>query len=92
MDYAVTVNVILAGQLCTKRPLENGIEIVVSVFGQVGAVMPGVKATPGLGSYSLTNDNRSAENRTCGGGPIPEYAAAESTKVNGVISVDAAVG
>jgi hypothetical protein len=54
------------------------------VFGQVGAVRPGVRAIPGLGSFIQANAFRFAEYRTWGGDERPVGAAAASTKVNGV--------
>jgi hypothetical protein len=86
------VNVTLAGQLFTKHPFENGIAIELRLLGQVGAVRPGVKAIPGLGSYSQASALRLAEYIVRGETPAPGAAAA-STNVNGVeSSVDADVG
>jgi hypothetical protein len=75
-NYAVTVNVVLMGQLCTKSPFVNGIEIELMVLGHVGAVKPGVRAIPGLGSFSQAKAVRFAANRTCADTPIPGAAAA----------------
>jgi hypothetical protein len=70
----------------------NGIEIELRLFGQVGAVMPGVRPTPGLGSYRHANVRKLAEYKVRGIIPGPGAAAA-SSKVNGVeSSTDAAVG
>jgi hypothetical protein len=83
--YAVAVNVVLAGQLAIYIPFVNERVVVAgtSVFGQVGAVTPGVNGIPGRGSYKQANAVRFAENMTLGatpaaGGPF------ESSKVIGV--------
>jgi hypothetical protein len=67
--------------------------MIPRLFGQVGAVKPGVRASPGFGSFIQVNALRLAEYRTWAGGEIPVGAAAASTNVNGVwSSVEADVG
>jgi hypothetical protein len=86
------VNVVFAGQLCTKSPLVNGIEIELIALGHVGAVKPGVRPIPGLGSFSQARAMRFTAYRTCADTPIPGAAVA-SVKDNWVsISVEVAVG
>ena len=83
--YAVAVNVVFAGQLAIYIPFVNERVVVAgtSVFGQVGAVTPGVSGIPGRGSNRQASAVRFAENMTLGatpaaGGPF------ESSKVIGV--------
>jgi hypothetical protein len=83
--YAVAVKVVFAGQLAIYIPFVNERVVVAgtSVFGQVGAVTPGVRGIPGRGSNRQAKAVRLAENITFGdtpaaGGPL------ESSNVIGV--------
>jgi hypothetical protein len=83
--YAVAVNVVFAGQLAIYIPFVKESVVVAGtrVFGHVGAVTPGVRGIPGLGSYRQANAAKEAEKRTlaaipAAGGPF------ESSNVIGV--------
>jgi hypothetical protein len=87
----VKLKVTPAGQLVTKTPFVNGIEPVTTPIGQVGAVSPGDKVTPGLypnnDIAAIEALYRIRKNPTGAAG-----AAAASIKVNGVVMSVAEVG
>jgi len=75
-----------AGQLWTQHPLLNAgtVPELIRAFGQVGAVIPGVRGTLGLGSSILFRAAIHAENMTREGGSIPGAIASVKVTVEPV--------